>query len=259
MPSADSPRRSTSRRLPEVPEPAGFGNCGSCAYRSTGSIDTCYRCASSAFEKLAKNRCDFCEGKLKESGLCGNPLCNRTIDQRGWRYVHALSMRSGALKGAISAYKYDGKYGWGWIFGRVLAGYMAANEEVFRELYGVIIPMPTYTGEGGRSFDHTRFVLERAQLEDDSWPFRFDVMDKTAATPRLADAGRFANRAHIAETAIAPSLAVVNREAVSGQHVLVFDDVFTGGLTLREVARKLRAAGARSVDGIVLARQPFSR
>jgi predicted amidophosphoribosyltransferase len=45
--------------------------------------------------------------------------------------------------------------------------------------------------------------------------------------------------------------------AVTGKMVLVFDDVFTGGLTLREVAFKLKASGATCVAGIVLARQPY--
>ena len=41
------------------------------------------------------------------------------------------------------------------------------------------------------------------------------------------------------------------------QRVMVFDDVFTGGLTLREIAFKLKAAGAREVYGLALARQPY--
>jgi predicted amidophosphoribosyltransferase len=41
--------------------------------------------------------------------------------------------------------------------------------------------------------------------------------------------------------------------------VLVFDDVFTDGFTLREVARALQAAGANSVCGVTLTRQPFRR
>jgi predicted amidophosphoribosyltransferase len=38
----------------------------------------------------------------------------------------------------------------------------------------------------------------------------------------------------------------------------VFDDVFTEGSTLREVARALLMAGAEEVAGVVLARQPWT-
>jgi predicted amidophosphoribosyltransferase len=43
---------------------------------------------------------------------------------------------------------------------------------------------------------------------------------------------------------------------VSGREILVYDDVFTDGFTLREVARALRRAGAATVCGVTLTRQP---
>jgi predicted amidophosphoribosyltransferase len=61
----------------------------------------------------------------------------------------------------------------------------------------------------------------------------------------------------MAEREFGPALEVINPAAIKGRSVLVFDDVFTSGLTLREAARKLKAAGAPEVAGIVLARQPF--
>ncbi len=243
--------------LPEAPEPAGFGRCGECAYRFAGSVETCFECASRTFEHLPDDPCLTCEGALKDDGSCGNPLCNKPVDARGWRMIWAVSMRTGELKAAISAYKYDGCWGWAHIFGRVLIGHLCAQEEEIRRRYGVIVPMPTFVGPGGRSDDHIGDILRRAEVEDPSWPFRFDVLAKTVATRRLVETRTFRERAEIAEAEIGPAIDVLHADAVAGQNVLVFDDVFTGGLTLREVAHKLRAAGARSVDGIVLARQPF--
>ncbi|MGZ4181870.1 MAG: hypothetical protein ACXVUL_14445 [Solirubrobacteraceae bacterium] len=43
---------------------------------------------------------------------------------------------------------------------------------------------------------------------------------------------------------------------MAAQDVLVFDDVFTSGATVRKIALKLKAASARTVDVVVLARQP---
>jgi predicted amidophosphoribosyltransferase len=40
--------------------------------------------------------------------------------------------------------------------------------------------------------------------------------------------------------------------------VLVIDDVFTEGSTLREVARALVTAGATEVAGLALTRQPWA-
>jgi predicted amidophosphoribosyltransferase len=240
----------------EPPEPAGFGNCKVCPYMRTGTADTCYECASATLEQLPAGRCYICERRLPVSGKCRNPLCGRSEEERGWDWIWAISMRTGPLKRAIDAYKYHGKWGWARIFGRVLVGYLQDQEEVFGD-YDLIIPMPTYVGKGGRDRDHNAEVIEWAIVEDDSWPVRTDVMAKTRATRRLAELRRFADRAAVAEREIGPALAINKPRVVRGASVLVFDDVFTGGLTLREVAHKLRGAGAEQVSGIVLARQPY--
>jgi predicted amidophosphoribosyltransferase len=240
--------------LPQAPETAGFGNCPRCAYISTGTASICFECANETIEHLSRERCLICDGRLKADGDCGNPLCNDSPEERGWEYIYAISMRSGTLKSTINAYKYAETKGWAWIFGRVLVGYL---EDIDLPPWDLIIPMPTYVGEGARSWDHIDLILERAMIEGPEQPIRRDVMRKTKATPRLVDQHGFYARAVLAEREFGPALEVIDRAAVLGKSVLVFDDVFTSGLTLREVARKLKAAGAREVAGIVLARQPF--
>jgi predicted amidophosphoribosyltransferase len=160
-----------------------------------------------------------------------------------------------AAESAISAYKYDRKLGWSWIFGRILAGYLERSEDIFSG-YDLIMPMPTFIGPGGRSWDHIGTIIDRAELEAPRWPFRQDVISKTVATPKMVGM-TFRQRADMAETVLRQALRVDLPHIVAGKDVLVFDDVFTAGLTLREVALKLRAAGASSVAGIVLARQPY--
>jgi predicted amidophosphoribosyltransferase len=246
-------------QVPEAPEPAGFGNCAVCAYRLTGSAEICSSCASATMEPLprAHRRCMICDRKLPDDAHCKNPLCTKPVADRGWDLIFAISMRSGVLKRAIELYKYQDKTGWALIFGRVLVGYLE-QLPLFRQ-YDLIIPMPTYVGTGGRDRDHIAEIVERAAVEDPSWPFRTDVMAKTKPTPRLAEVkGGFSARAHVAETQIGPALELRDPASVAGAHVLVFDDVFTAGLTLREVALKLRAAGASAVAGVVLARQPYT-
>jgi predicted amidophosphoribosyltransferase len=170
-------------------------------------------------------------------------------------------MRSGALEKVISRYKYDDVKGWAWIFGRVLAGYLESLLFIdpSPDPWDLIIPMPTYVGDGGRDFDHIDLIVERAEIEAPELPFRRDVMRKTEATPRLVEQPGFAARAQVAERYFGPALEVIDPAAVAGKSVLVFDDVFTSGLTLREVADKLKQAGAKRVGGVVLARQPFRR
>jgi predicted amidophosphoribosyltransferase len=239
------------------PSPAGFGNCGWCAYRTTGTADICFTCAQSSFDRLAEDRCELCELELKEDGSCGNPLCGWDEDSRYFKWVWAISMRTGPLRGAIDRYKVDGKWGWAGIFGRVLLGYLNAHAAVFQQ-YDLIIPSPTWIGDGGRQFDHTGLVIERAIVEDDGvWPFRVGVLEKTAATAPFR--GKTWKRRHeIAEHELRPALNIPNPDLVKSKRILVYDDVYTEGLTLREVARALCKAGATEVSEIVLARQPYT-
>ena len=197
----------------------------------------------------------ICDGVLSEEGECGNPLCKDGVLSRGWEVIYAVAMRSGTLQEVISRYKYEGLKGWAWIFARALVGYL--EQELLLDDWDLIIPMPTFIGEGGRDWDHIDLVLERALVENPDLPIRRDVMRKTKATPRLVGQPGFAARAIVAETHLYPALEMTDPQAVADKRVLVFDDVFTSGLTLREVTRKLKQAGALSVGGIALARQPF--
>jgi predicted amidophosphoribosyltransferase len=240
----------------ELPRPAGFGNCPHCAYAASGTAAICYDCATATFERLSPNRCPLCELQLNPDDTCSNPVCNWTEDERGFRWVWAISMRTGALAHAIDWYKVHGRRGWAWIFGRVLVGYLNANAEAFED-YDLIIPSPTYVGPDGRAFDHIGGIIDRAIIEDDEhWPFTFGGIVKTSATTPFRGK-TWKRRYEIATTELAPALAVPNTSLVAGRRILVFDDVYTEGLTIRTVALALRAAGAVEVSEIVLARQPY--
>jgi predicted amidophosphoribosyltransferase len=98
--------------------------------------------------------------------------------------------------------------------------------------------------------------LNAAGLESyGSWPFDRDVLVKTSPTGAFTGNG-WKCRREIAEGELRESLSVPDPAQVAGKKVLVFDDVFTDGFTMREIARILRMNGAQEVAGVVLARQP---
>lgn len=235
--------------------PAGFAACVECAYRDTGSAPICFACASEHTEPLAAQRCQVCGQALPAAGRCANPVCH--FDDRYFNRVWAISMRTGQMRAAITRYKYDGRWGWAAIFGRIVVGFLAENRSALGG-YDLIIPSPTYIGpDTARAFDHTRRIVEAAQIEDPiAWPFVFDLIAKTAATePMVGHTWR--ERKAIAEGPLRAALSIPDRGVVAGKRILVFDDVFTEGFTIREVARALILAGAAEVSEIVLAREPW--
>jgi predicted amidophosphoribosyltransferase len=238
------------------PRPPGFGRCLRCAYRDVDRTingqPVCYVCASQSIEPLAPEHCRVC-GQAADDGVCGNPLCN--WGDRFFERVYPISMRTGPLRGAINQYKFHGMKWWAGVFGRVLVGYLNANVDTFED-FDLIVPSPTYTGDGGRPFDHTQTILEAAEVEDPFWPFEYGVIVKTAPTEPFTGK-RWKQRKEIAEGPLRSALYVPAPQRVQGKRVLVFDDVFTEGFTIREVARALRDAGAAEVSEVVLARQPY--
>jgi len=242
------------------PRPAGFGRCRACAYRETGTPDICFSCASSGTEHLAPERCRVCELPVAPRESCGNPLCN---DRGRWFDCnYAIAMKSGALQNAITLYKFKDQKGWAQIFGRVLVGFLDEREEEFRK-FNFITASPTFVGqeESSRSWDHTRLVIEVAnEVAEGRWPFDLvtpPAIEKVRPTPRMARK-KWRERREIGEGELRRALRVADPPRIREASILVYDDVFTDGRTLDEVARCLRIeGGARRVCGVTLARQPW--
>ncbi len=239
------------------PKPPGFGRCGVCAYQRSGPPAICFTCALEHTEPHPPAQCDFCSQALQRPGArCLNIICDWDLDERWYGRVRAIAPHSGAMQRVIRRYKYDERKAWGQILGRVLLGYLDERAEEFNK-YDMIIPMPAYTGPGAhRTWAHIDLFVAHAATEDSSgWPFRRDppVVVKTAETDTMTKKG-WATRHTIAVAQLRPALQVPDRSVVSGQKIVVIDDVFTTGHDMLEVARALRLAGAAAVDGLVLAR-----
>lgn len=253
----------TARITELLADAPGFGLCSSCKYLETGSAALCLACAQQSLRGLAPSdrRCRVCDLPYTTGESdCRNIICGWSDRWFDWNY--AIAMRDGALERAIHRYKYEDKRGWATIFGRILAGFIEDNMEVFED-FDLITCAPTFTGEGGRVHDHTRAVLEAAASDTEwSWPFDLEnppAITKVSLTARFVEQPSWVARQQLAVGPYRQSLRVPDHERVAGRQVLVYDDVFTTGHVTNEIARALRRAGASRVCGVTLARQPWGR
>lgn len=211
-------------------------------------------------------RCGVCDQSYAEGETaCKNPVC--AMGERWFVWNYAVAMRSRVLRQVINAYKYSnatsGHRGWAAIFGRILVGFLDATAPTF-EGTDLIVASPTFIGPGSRrDWDHIRGVMVAADAEQvpaGRWPF--DLTDtpaviKNADTPAMTGLKYKARRLN-AEGAVWGALLVPDPSRTRGRRIVVLDDVFTDGLTMREVARALRLYGeAAEVRGVTLARQPY--
>lgn len=243
---------------------AEFGNCAECVYVQAGYPLLCARCASRTLEPLAASdaRCPVCDHPYTTTDWsCLNGPCNMGEANRGFVWNWSIAMRTGVLRQRIDDYKFRSRTGWGLIFGRIVIGFLEDHRDTFGQM-DMFITSPTYLGEGAhRSWDHIGRVMEMAAQEQiaPGWPFVLDepVIVKTAETPSMSGFARYKDRKANAEGPLRASLQVPSPARVQGKAIVVLDDVFTDGLTLREVARALRSAGARAVYGVSLARHRY--
>jgi predicted amidophosphoribosyltransferase len=215
----------------------------------------CLACATPPPATVTVGLCPVCEQAKGEDGTCANSWCGRA--DRWFSVVWAIGPHTGPLRRAISAYKYRDERMWGAVFGRLLVAYLDEHMPWFDE-YDALTAMPAYTGPGARRpWDHVGlFTRAAARLAEPRWPFEPGLVVKTAETTPLVGLGLRRRRA-CAEGQLRRALVVPDPGPVLGRRLLVVDDVFTEGSTLREVARALVLSGAVEVAGLVLARQPW--
>jgi predicted amidophosphoribosyltransferase len=236
----------------------GFPSCASCQLRRTATAATCYQCASSTLPPLPDQRCGICQQQRDHGQACRNRLCGSADRQFG--HVTAIAPFNGDWHNKIIRYKYDGRWGWGHIFARLLVAYLDAT--INPSDYDLIVASPTYRVPDASHWTvplgHAELVLSLAAGYDidGRWPFD-DAADpaitKRGPTDRNAGQGLIRRRANAA--ALRQVLHITRPHIVVDARVLVYDDVFTSGHTLNEIARSLRGSGASQVDGVVLARQ----
>ncbi len=245
--------------LPAGP-PLGFPSCPKCPYLQGGSPVICSSCAHKAFEPIASPACRVCSQFVEDDGSCPNWLCSdptRRIER-----IDAIAYLSGSLRKKILDYKYENKWGWSVIFGRILLGWLERN--LMFDEPDLILANPTWV-EPGSMFQtgHTERVLEAAEREDAIGWWNFDVatpraLVKTAATEKSAANTASAKRR--AAQDLRAVLAIPDRSRVESKRILVYDDVCTTGSQLDAVAAcLLDVGGAAEVRAVVLARAPWRR
>lgn len=234
------------------PLPAGFAACAVCVYRETGTPAICFACANAGTVPAREPACPVCGGEFVDGGLCANTVCN--LDDRYFSGIYTVSGQADEAWNAVSRFKYDEDRAWAGVLGRILVGFLEEHREDL-EGYDLITPGAIYVGpRANRLWDHLRLILDAARAEGPTWPFAHALIAKSVPTGQFLGKSPRA-RQEIAEGELRAALSVPEPDRVAGQRVLVFDDVYSEGFSMREMARALLRAGAAEVAGIVLARR----
>ncbi|TMU84296.1 ComF family protein [Bacillus sp. BHET2] len=203
--------------------------------------------------------CNVCEGKLvkiegKRCGGCSRSFddlaqgfingdvcldCYRWENDSEWKGIltenHSFYQYNAFLKEYLARFKYSGDYVLGKGFSHMIKSYLIKIE------YDLIIPVPLSDERlYERGFNQSSALLEEAEVRPSNILTRThsEKQSKKTRKERLRQEQVFL-------------LADSN---LSGKSILLFDDIYTTGTTLRQAAKRLKEAGAEQVSSLTLAR-----
>ncbi len=225
----------------------------------------CAVCGSGLPIETSKCVCGPCRQSVEPiraplCDLCGIPLdggdeivrCRHcAITPPAFDCARAISRYRAGTDGssAVASLLRRHKYGLDQSLGRALAEYLDGSLPLDADGYDVVMPVPLHRARlRWRGFNQAA-LLGVALARRLRCPLDATTLTRTQPTPPQTARDR-AERARNVRGAFA-----VRRPArVAGLRVLLVDDVMTTGATVDECARVLRAAGARRIDVLTLAR-----
>lgn len=171
--------------------------------------------------------------------------------------IHAITMDKPPISEAIRRAKNYETRGFSSIFGRLVVAWLQRNAHP--RAYDFIVHNPDPIDPTGRWLGHTAEIVRWARAEDvhQSWP----IVDPNTPLLSLSTQVR-QSRGHglndKLRIGIERARAVTIHRPVDRSRILVIDDVMTTGSQLDELARRLRHDGAVDVQGLVIARVPWT-
>ncbi|MDW3228262.1 MAG: ComF family protein [Acidobacteriota bacterium] len=191
--------------------------------------------------------CPVC-GRFYFNNLPGDYLCGECLgNPPPFDWHRSLGLYDGRLKEIILIFKYQGYEVLSRPLGRLAYEKLSADQG----LSGVdfIVPVPLHKErEKKRGFNQSE-LLSREISKLSSIPVMKSNLIKTKPTPAQVSLEAAERKSNLRGV-----FKVKRPEKIAGRTLLLIDDVFTTGSTIKECTKELKKAGAREVRVITLAR-----
>lgn len=204
---------------------------------------------SGLMDVLFPPKCEFCRSVLKtgEKDYCSK--CERDLPytegekckQKGEFFEFCVSplYYEDTVRQSLLRYKFEGKVGYSRGYARLMA---KTVREQLKGKYDLITWVPlSERREKKRGYDQAMLLSMALAVELDD--VAIETLRKTQDIPAQSGIDNKEKR----QANVIGVYEVVDAELITGQKVLIIDDIITTGSTLSECARILRMAGADSV------------
>ncbi len=210
-----------------------------------GQRGICANCLS-GIHWMEPPYCSVC-GMPFISREVGTHLCGACITRKKYfTKARALGFYEGSLQEAIHRWKYEGKAYLNPFLGKWIA------EELYRHweagLFDLLIPVPLHRQRLRERGFNQALLLVKDLSRRTGIPYSKRVLQKRRSTIPQANLS-----GEEREKEVKGAFFVTAREEVERKTILLVDDVYTTGATVRECSKVLIAAGAERVDVLTLA------
>jgi ComF family protein len=190
--------------------------------------------------------CPCCGIPLTGAGadhLCGDCILSRPP----YAIARAVARYEAVLLDAIHVFKYKGKITTGEVLGKIMAEYAYPDFSIAD--YSLIVPVPLHPKRLRERGFNQAVILAREISKRFSIPLDFLTLRRHVFTEPQVSLGKDQRTANVRG-----AFVVKNEKKVEGQKIILVDDVYTTGSTVKECAGALMAHGAAEVAVLTLAR-----
>lgn len=204
--------------------------------------------------------CASCLDKVKLNNTAFCPVCSRRLPKnkktchQESRFILAAAGFYGdeILDPLISLLKYQRIKQAAVPLGEILTNYL---EDLFKNYElemkdFLIIPVPLHRQkEKQRGFNQS-YLLANQLSKNTGLPIANDILKRTKNTASQVELKDKEKR----EINVKNCFTLENSELLNGKNIIVLDDVFTTGATMKEAAAVIKKAGVKKVIGLVIAK-----
>jgi len=221
--------------------------CMTCGILLAGPGDAsfCPACFS-LIRFVAPPLCPCCGIPMAGAGadhLCGDCLVSRPP----YAIARAVACYEAVLLDAIHVFKYKGKITTGEILGKLMADHVYPGFSIAD--YSLIVPVPLHPKRLRERGFNQAVILAREISKRFSIPLDYLTLRRHVFTEPQVSLGKEQRKANIRG-----AFAVKNGKKVEGRRIILVDDVYTTGSTVKECAGALMKHGAAEVAVLTLAR-----
>lgn len=213
------------------------------------------RCWNAVLDLLYPPKCPVCRAEVEQHGTWCRPCLHQVLAVRqvnvAARHLRCLDSclvlcdYNGGMQKLIRALKFRGKTTFAVHIQWLLRSYVAIDRlgRIDR-----VIPVPLHDSRlAERGYNQTEKIF-RNWVKENGWVWSEDILLRIKPTEPLWELPLAERRRNIRQ-----AFAVIRPELITGESVLLVDDILTSGTTMEECARTLKQAGASRVNGLAVA------